>query len=118
MLTHKSCAIKKYEKCLDEAIDFCENLDLKETINEGSNDNNDSTNNERGSNNNDSANNEEGSNSNNDNTNNEEGIKSDEGANSGNINEEEYLDENKDYITDKIHNFLTEFFNTDHSKQE
>ncbi|CAG8759007.1 11857_t:CDS:2, partial [Ambispora leptoticha] len=146
-----------------------------------SNDNNDSTNNEGGSNNSDSANNEEGSNSNNDSTNNEEGIKSDEGADSGNINEEEYLDKNKiivydildcnilatqaeqdileiyrskfnnypvmdlrlhselslslnqalqdkilhevfdeidkDYITDEIHNFLTDFFNADHGKQ-
>ena len=38
--THKSRAIEKYGKCLDEAIDFCEDSDkqsklrnLKETIN-------------------------------------------------------------------------------------
>ncbi|CAG8777724.1 9968_t:CDS:2, partial [Cetraspora pellucida] len=42
----------------------------------------------------------EGSNSNNDSTNNEEGIKSDEGADSGNINEEEYLDKNKIIVYD------------------
>ncbi|CAG8670289.1 15061_t:CDS:2, partial [Acaulospora morrowiae] len=44
---------------------------------------------EKGSNNNDSVNNEEDSNSNTASTNNEEGIKSDEGADSGNINEAE-----------------------------
>ncbi|CAG8591381.1 18632_t:CDS:2, partial [Gigaspora rosea] len=143
---------------------------------EGSNNNNDSTNNERGSNNYNSANNEEGSNNNNDSINNEEGIKIDEGADSGNINEEgkqatqaeqdileiyrskfnnypfkyfrdprilpptlsksttrktklslsldqelqdkilhEVFDEiDKDYITDEIHNFLTDFFNANH----
>ncbi|CAG8559791.1 6019_t:CDS:2 [Acaulospora morrowiae] len=89
-------------------------------------------------------------NSNNDITNNED----DEDAGDGNIDEEEYLDENKiivydiidcyvsttradldileiyhkilheifdeidkDYITDEIHNFLTDFFNADHGKQ-